>query len=197
MLSINDCQKTDRMWNIHCYAGLPTYGASYSISYWSSFFANDFFGKMKFQCGPNAVISGMGSVFSRIDKDRRYRFRCTHMRYYSKSACKWSDWLNDYNVPMSHHVPRNSYINGMESVQDPINRYVPALYTPYHLKLSDHTPINQFLILSERNIQYIYTIGNETCIANPNFQFDVDIIFSDFMFRDRRFKLEICQLSRW
>ena len=134
MLSITDDRKSDRMWNIHCYAKLPTYQIQYSISYWSSFFVNDFHGDFKFQCGPQAVISGMGSIYSAYHKDRRYNFSCTHLRYYKKIQCKWTEWLNKFNAPMSYHVPTNSFIGGFESGRDSIIRYVLSVYSYYLLQ---------------------------------------------------------------
>ncbi|XP_015204935.1 hemagglutinin/amebocyte aggregation factor-like [Lepisosteus oculatus] len=103
----------DRLWSFSCkrtFENIP-------LCSWSGY-VNDFDQQFEFTCPPNSAISGMYSYHDNKREDRRWKFYCCSDSKICYSNCKWTDYVNGFDEPMSWTVPSSYYLVGASSYHD-------------------------------------------------------------------------------
>ncbi|RUS71374.1 hypothetical protein EGW08_020870 [Elysia chlorotica] len=105
----------DRRFRFTCSPG-PNNAISETCQ-WTNW-VNQFERIVKYICPANWAITGVDSYHSRINEDRRFRFRCCQISDYRVSGCSMSPFLNQLDGVMDYSVPQDQVLVGWFSYTD-------------------------------------------------------------------------------
>ena len=114
--SVHNNYYEDRQWRLGC---------SYSVKNppettcqgWTNW-ANGFDNVLNFKCPPNYAIYGVQSYHVNYYEDRKWKFRCCRFTGFKTSACRMTDWVNNWDGRLFFEVPKTKVIAGWYSVHD-------------------------------------------------------------------------------
>ncbi|RUS86139.1 hypothetical protein EGW08_006087 [Elysia chlorotica] len=116
LYSIHSNTAEDRRWKIACRK--PPSGAEVRKCEWTPNYVNQNDRTLLYMCPANYVISGVKSVHSNRDEDRRYKFKCCKDSNYVTTSCTRSDWLNNWDGALDFTVANGRVLTGWFSVHD-------------------------------------------------------------------------------
>lgn len=100
----------DRVWRWEC----RNIGYGYPHC-WKTSYVNDFDKPMFFMCGKNQYIAGVDSYHSNAHEDRRWRFTCCYLPFYSTKSCRLTDFVNKFRHSFHFLAGHNEVITGVSS----------------------------------------------------------------------------------
>ncbi|PFX15639.1 hemagglutinin/amebocyte aggregation factor-like [Stylophora pistillata] len=116
--SIHRNCKQDRIHSFNCKYGPVRYKSCDCT--WQNY-ANSYDKPLVFKCPNNGFITGIRSFYSTSYQDRKFRFRCCHIKKYRPNKCKITSLRNFWDRNLNYRVPHNYYLVGAFSDHD--NRY--------------------------------------------------------------------------
>ena len=96
---------------MHCDLKFPKKLAGYLV--WT-FYVNDFDGVMDFECQDGNIVTGIGAYHSTRHYDRRYKFRCTFLKWKRRGNCSWGNYTN-FRALWVETAPLGRYMTGVKS----------------------------------------------------------------------------------
>uniref|UniRef100_A0A8C4X1U0 Si:dkey-14d8.7 n=2 Tax=Eptatretus burgeri TaxID=7764 RepID=A0A8C4X1U0_EPTBU len=111
----SNCRE-DRVWDTEC-KNTFNKRKSRPICYETNY-VNWFDERILFKCPPNWVISGLHSYHDNKREDRRWRFRCCKQEGVNLHSCKWTGYLNNWDMPLTWSTSSNEFLAGVNSIHN-------------------------------------------------------------------------------
>lgn len=109
--SVHDNHHEDRSWTWECRQVITSGYPKCHTTGW----VNNFDQPMSFTCGPNEYIAGTESYHNNHYEDRRWKFTCCSAPDYKASGCRITDYVNDFDAPISFTAGPGETITGVFS----------------------------------------------------------------------------------
>lgn len=151
---------------------------------------NDWDAHFRFNCPPAQSISSIYSIYRDCRRDRLFEFNCkyTFAAGYYGSHCQWTDYLNNFDQPLSYRCPDGQFLAGVESYHQnhqedrrfkfrccghPSHYHVSSCYKTSYVN-------SRKGVLHYEVPNFHYLVGAESVHSNKE--------------EDRRWKFEVCKI---
>ena len=112
--SVHNNHNEDQSWNWECrqvvHSGYPKCKRTDCV--------NALDGPMFFNCGKDEYIAGTDSFHDNHAEDRRWQFTCCSVTSYKTSSCRLSEFVNDFDGPLSFQAGPGEVITGVFSYHE-------------------------------------------------------------------------------
>ena len=123
--SKHDNYREDRLWEFQCRKVVSKCSDSPTCTKTESYI-NEFNEVISFMCGKNGYIAGVESYHDNSKEDRRWKFTCCSVPFYTTTDCRLTDYVNKLDGEMDFQADDDEVITGVFSYYSSRTRYACA-----------------------------------------------------------------------